>query len=55
MNNRVEQNQRGIKNITKYALGFKSFEAHEFSFFNKKISKEEKTPYAIILKKNLTY
>jgi putative transposase len=27
MNNRVEQDHRGIKNITNYTLGFKSFEA----------------------------
>lgn len=27
MNNMVEQDHRGIKNITKYTLGFKSFEA----------------------------
>src|SRR4051812_1131608 len=29
LNNRVEQDHRGIKNITKYTLGFKSFEAAE--------------------------
>ena len=29
MNNIVEQDHRGIKNITKYILGFKSFEAAE--------------------------
>ena len=29
MNNIVEQDHRGIKNITKYTLGFKSFEAAE--------------------------
>jgi len=27
MNNMVEQDHRGIKNMTKYTLGFKSFEA----------------------------
>ena len=29
LNNRVEQDHRGIKNITKYTLGFKSFETAE--------------------------
>ena len=29
MNNMIEQDHRGIKNITKYTLGFKSFEAAE--------------------------
>jgi putative transposase len=29
LNNMVEQDHRGIKNITKYTLGFKSFEAAE--------------------------
>jgi len=29
LNNMVEQDHRGIKNITKYMLGFKSFEAAE--------------------------
>ena len=29
LNNRVEQDHRGIKNITKYTLGFKSFAAAE--------------------------
>lgn len=29
LSNRVEQDHRGIKNITKYTLGFKSFEAAE--------------------------
>ena len=29
MNNTVEQDHRGIKNMTKYTLGFKSFEATE--------------------------
>ena len=29
MNNMVEQDHCGIKNITKYTLGFKSFEAAE--------------------------
>ena len=29
LKNRVEQDHRGIKNITKYTLGFKSFEAAE--------------------------
>ena len=28
-NNRVEQDHRGIKNITKYTLGFKSFASAE--------------------------
>ncbi|BCA94073.1 hypothetical protein TUM19329_04340 [Legionella antarctica] len=28
-NNRIEQDHRGIKNITKYTLGFKSFEVVE--------------------------
>ncbi|HFE6610940.1 TPA: DDE-type integrase/transposase/recombinase [Legionella anisa] len=27
LNNMVEQDHRGIKNITKYKLGFKSFQA----------------------------
>ena len=29
LNNMVEQDHRGIKNITKYTLGFKSFESAE--------------------------
>ena len=29
LNNRVEQDRRGIKSITKYTLGFKSFESAE--------------------------
>ncbi|MBI2786751.1 MAG: DDE-type integrase/transposase/recombinase [Legionella longbeachae] len=29
LNNRVEQDHRGIKNITKYTLGFKSFQSAE--------------------------
>ena len=29
LNNRIEQDHRGIKNITKYTLDFKSFEAAE--------------------------
>ena len=29
LNNMVEQDHRGIKNITKYMLGFKSFESAE--------------------------
>jgi putative transposase len=29
LNNIVEQDHRGIKNITKYTLGFKSFESAE--------------------------
>jgi putative transposase len=29
LNNRIEQDHRGIKNITKYTLGFKSFQAAE--------------------------
>ncbi len=29
LNNMVEQDHRGIKNVTKYTLGFKSFESAE--------------------------
>ena len=29
LNNRIEQDHRGIKNITKYTLGFKSFKSAE--------------------------
>ena len=29
LNNRIEQDHRGIKNVTKYMLGFKSFAAAE--------------------------